>query len=271
MRPRRPPKGPRNDGPLQVSPAGLSRLVVPRTSRGPPLQPPWRRTGRQPVDHRSPTPHAKVIRRPPSRGPRPDQRSHPAGGRRPPRGRGHDRRRPRGVRMGAGPPARRPAHFEELHRAADRGRRARSRRAGDPVLRGRRALAVRGPDPGRDGLHQRRFDVGWLPGLEGRRPRFRDAGRPERRAEAALQPPPADPRGRIGRARRGCSVRRRCSSGPAASVRRPRSTSPRPVSGRSASSTSTSSTCATCSARSSTPPIGWGSARSNRRASRSTR
>ena len=40
---------------------------------------------------------------------------------------------------------------------------------GDPVLRRRRPVAVRGPDPGRDGLHRRRLDVGWLPGLEGRR------------------------------------------------------------------------------------------------------
>ena len=32
-------------------------------------------------------PHAEVLRRPPSRGPRPDPRSHPAGGRRPPAGR----------------------------------------------------------------------------------------------------------------------------------------------------------------------------------------
>ncbi len=85
---------------------------------------------RQPVEHRSPSPHAKVLRRPPSRGPRPDQGSHPAGGRRPARGRGHDRRRPRGVRVGAGPPARRPPRLQELHRAADRGRRPRSRRAG---------------------------------------------------------------------------------------------------------------------------------------------
>ena len=38
-----------------------------------------------------------------------------------------------------------------------------------------------------------------VPGLEERRPRLRDPGRPDRRAEAALQPPPADPGGRLGR------------------------------------------------------------------------
>ena len=99
--------------------------------------------------------------------------------------------------MGAGPPAWRPPRLEELHRAADRGRRARPRRAGHPLLRGRHPLAVRGTDPRRHGLHGRRQHVRWVPGLEGRRLRLRDAGRPERGAEAALQPPPADPRGRL--------------------------------------------------------------------------
>ena len=46
---------------------------------------------------------------------------------------------------------------------------------GDPVLRGRRPLAVRRPDPRRDGLHRRRLDVGRLPGLEERRLRVRHA------------------------------------------------------------------------------------------------
>ena len=58
--------------------------------------------------------------------------------------------------------------------------------------------------------------------------------------------------------------------GAAASVRRPRCTSRRPASERSASSTSTSSICRTSSARSSTPATAWESARSNRRARRST-
>ena len=100
---------------------------------------------------------------------------------------------------------------------------------------------------------------------------FETPGRADSRAEAALQPPPADPRGRRRPARPGSSARRRCSSAPAASVRRPRSISPPQASARSVSSTSTSSTSATSSARSSTPPIASASARSSRRASRSTR
>ncbi len=88
------------------------------------------------------------------------------------------------------------------------------------------------------------------------------------RAEAALQPPPADPRGRLGRPGEAARLARRCSSAPAGSARRPRCTSPQPASGRSASSTSTSSTSATSSARSSTPPTGSASARSSPRASR---
>ena len=98
--------------------------------------------------------------------------------------------------MGAGPPARRPPCLEVLHRAADRGRGPGSRRPGHPVLRGRRPLAVRGPDPRRDGLSRRGVDVGRVPELEERRARLRDAGRADRRAEAALQPPPAHPGGR---------------------------------------------------------------------------
>ena len=116
-----------------------------------------------------------------------------------------------------------------------------------------------------DGLHRRRVDVRRLPGVEGRGPRVRDAGRPDRRAEAALQPPPADPRGRLGRPGEaprleGAAHRRRRPR-----LARRRSTSRRRASARSASSTSTSSTSATSSARSSTRPTGWGSARSNRR------
>ena len=49
---------------------------------------------------------------------------------------------------------------------------------------------------------------------------LRDAGRPDRRPEAALQPPPADPRGRGRGPGHGCSARRRCSSARAASARR---------------------------------------------------
>ena len=110
-----------------------------------------------------------------------------------------------------------------------------------------------------------------VPGLEERRARVRDAGRPDRRAEAALQPPPADPRGR----RRGPGAAARLE-GAAHRRRRARlagrrCTSPPRASARSGSSTSTSSTSATSSARSSTPPTGSASARSSRRGSRSTR
>ena len=61
--------------------------------------------------------------------------------------------------------------LQELPRAADRGRGARPRRARRPVLRRRRALAVRGPDARRDGLHRRRVDDRRLPGLEDPGPR----------------------------------------------------------------------------------------------------
>ena len=85
---------------------------------------------------------------------------------------------------------------------------------------------------------------GGFQALEGRRASTcRDAGRPDRRAEAALQPPPADPRGRLGRPGEAARL-----EGAAHRRRRPRlarrrSTSPPPASARSASSTSTSSTC----------------------------
>ena len=123
----------------------------------------------------------------------------PAGGRRPPRGRRDDRRRPRGVRVGAGPPARRPAtspsrYIEQQIEGAAPDRDA-------PVILycagGVRSLFAA----------QTLAEMGYtdvasmsrrLPGLEGRRARLRDAGRPDRRAEAALQPPPAHPRGRLG-------------------------------------------------------------------------
>ena len=147
------------------------------------------------------------------------------------------------VRVGAGPPARRPPRLQVLHRAADRGRRARPRRAGDPVLRRRRPLAVRRPDARRRWATPNVASMsggfqGWKSaGLE-----FDTPGRPDRRAEAALQPPPADPGGR----RRGPGAAARLE-GAAHRRRRARlagrrSTSPRPASARSASSTSTSST-----------------------------
>ena len=221
---------------------------------------------RQPVDHRSPPT--------PCRSPTPTSFARPA-----PRSEKSPRRRStpsRPARRRSSTSARRPSGSRATCPAPRTSPRAtsssRSRRAApdrdapvDPLLRRRRPLAVRRPDPRRDGLHGRRLDVRRLPGLEGRRAStFETPVVLIGRAEAALQPPPADPRGRRRPARRGCSARRRSSSAPAASARRPRSTSPRRASGRSASSTSTSSTSATSSARSSTRPTGSGSARSNR-------
>ena len=75
-------------------------------------------------------------------------------------------------------------------------------------------------------------------------------------AEAALQPPPADPRGRDGRPGEAARVEGAAHRRGRARLARRRSTSPRRASARSASSTSTSSTCRTSSARSSTRPTG---------------
>ena len=130
---------------------------------------------------------------------------------------------------------------------------------------------VRRPDAPADGLHRRRLDVRRLPAVEVAGPAVEAAGGPRPGAEAALQPPPADPRGRDrgpGEAARleGAADRRRRPR-----LARPRSTSPPRASGRSGSSTSTSSTSRTSSARSSTPPTGSARRRSSRRARRSTR
>ena len=110
------------------------------------------------------------------------------------------------------------------------------------------------------------------PGRPG--PRLDEAGRPDRRAEAALQPPPAHPRGRrrgpgeAARVEGAVDRRRRPWLAGARSTSRPRAWA------RSASSTSTSSTSRTSSARSSTPPTAWARRRSSsarRRSTRSTR
>ena len=87
-------------------------------------------------------------------------------------------------------------HQQELRRAADRERRPGSGHAGHPLLRGRRPVPLRGPVARAARLHERRLDVGRLPGLEVAGPAVGGAGRPQQRPEAALQPPPADPRGR---------------------------------------------------------------------------
>ncbi len=97
----------------------------------------------------------------------------------------------------------------------------------DPLLRRRRPLAVRRPDPRAARLHERRLDVGRVPGLEVGRPAVGGAGHPQPRAEAALQPPPADPGGRRGRpdppARvEGAADRRRRSRLPGGSLPRGR-------------------------------------------------
>ena len=158
-----------------------------------------------------------------------------------------------------------PPRVQEPPRAGDRGGGPGPRHAGRPVLRRRGPLAVRRPDAGARWATRTSssmsggFEAWKSQGLEWTQP-----VRPHRRAAAALQPPPADPRGRAPRARRGCSPRGCCWSAPAGSARRPRCTSPRPASGRSGSSTSTSSTSRTSSARSSTRPTGWARRRSSR-------
>ena len=175
--------------PLRVSQAGLTGSTpdVPSIC-------PYRPTA---VHHRSPEPHVEVIRRAPPRGSLTDPRGEPGRGRTHPRTRRRrHRRRARGVGMGAGPRARRRPHQQELCRAADRGGRPRSRSTGRPVLRRRRPLVVRRPDPPRHGLHRRRLDGRRLPGVEDRRAAVDHAAHADRRAEAALQPPSPDPRGR---------------------------------------------------------------------------
>ena len=114
------------------------------------------------------------------------------------------------------------------------------------------------------GYTERRVDVGRVPGAG--RARASSSTRPvvlTRRAEAALQPPPADPRGRLGRPGEAPRLEGAVHRRGRARVAGARSTSPRRASGPSASSTSTSSTSATSSARSSTRPTGSASARSS--------
>ena len=217
--------------PLQVSAAGLSRLVDRGVARG---QPPHRPGAARPPARRPPEPLApcQVLRRPPARGARPDPRGHPAGGRCP-RRRGAttsstSARRPSGSR--ATSPA--PRHVSKSYieqqieaAAPDRDTPVVLYCAGGVrSLFAAQTLAEMGYT---DVASMRGGFQAWKgAGLE-----FETARRPDRRAEAALQPPPAHPRGRRRPARRSCSARRCCSSAPAGSARRPRSTSPRPASG----------------------------------------
>ncbi len=176
-----------------MSPAGLAG-TQPTPARP---HPPCRRPTGSPSSNRShPEAHATNLRRPPQGGPRDHQGGHPRPGGCPAARRRRDRRRPRGLRVGAGPPPRRDPHQQELRRAADRERRPGSGHAGHPLLRGRRPLPLRGPVARAARLHERRLDVGRLPGLEVTGPAVGGAGRPQQRPEAALQPPPADSRGR---------------------------------------------------------------------------
>ena len=87
------------------------------------------------------------------------------------------------------------------------------------------------------------------------------------REARALQPPPADPRGRRGGAAEAARLARAADRRRRPRLARRRSTSPRPASARSASSTTTSSTRRTCSARSlhSTESLGEPKAESAKR------
>ena len=116
-----------------------------------------------------------------------------------------------------------------------------------------------------DGLHRRRLDERRLPGLEERRLRVRHARRPRAPSRSSATAATCSSPRSARRVRPSSSARRRCSSAPAASARRPRCTWPRRASAPSASSTSTSSTSRTCSARSSTRPTASASARSRAR------
>ena len=100
--------------------------------------------------------------------------------------------------MGPGAHPRRDPPEQGLHRDADRGDGARAIHPDHPLLRGGRPLPARRPGPGRHGLPRRRLDVGWLRSLEAGGLRVRDPPHPDRRAEAALQPPPAHARDRRG-------------------------------------------------------------------------
>ena len=141
--------------PLQVSagrPDAGSSAADP--IRDPP-SPPWRRPAASPSIHRSPS---SPCRSPtPTSFARPARRSEKSAPRRStpcPAGAATIVDVREDVRVGAGPPARRPhvskSYIEQQIEGVAPDRDA----PVDPVLRRRRPLAVRGPDAGRDGLHR---------------------------------------------------------------------------------------------------------------------
>ena len=89
-----------------------------------------------------------------------------------------------------------------------------------------RPLGVRRQDARRARLHRRRVDGRRVQQVEGRGPRWAAPAQPHRRAAQPLPAPPAPARGRRRPASRSCSTPGCCSSAPAASAHRPRSTSP---------------------------------------------
>ena len=165
------------------------------------------------------------------------------------RGRRADRRA-RDRRVRHGPSARGQARAPELPGDADRGRRARPRRARDPLLRLRQSLGLRGAHA-RTGprLHERLLDDRRDHAVEGPRLRGHHAAHAHPRAARALLAATSSSPRSAPRASRSSSTPRSCCSAPAASARPPRSTWPPPASARSGSSTTTSSTSPTCSAR----------------------
>ena len=276
----------RRDGPLRVSPAGLSRLARPRASRrrrldgpaslaspSPNLAPPSHRRPVDPPEHRPS--HAEDLRRASPRGPRPrSARSRP-----PRRTRSASaaaiarHRRPRGVRVGPGPRPRRHPRLEELPRAADRGRGPGPRHARRPVLRRRRPVAVRRPDARRTwATPTSRSMTGGFQAWKSQRARLDDS-RPssprsqKQRYSRHLLIPEVGSEGQAklleleGAAHRRGRARLAGRAVPRRGGRR----------ARSGSSTSTSSTCRTSSARSSTPTTASARRRSSAPARRSTR
>ena len=165
-------------------------------------------------------------------------------------------------------PGARP-HQQELRRAADRERGPGPRRAGRPVLRRRRPLAVRRPDARAARLHERGLDVRRVPGVEVAGPPWDKpvtlSQEQKQRYSRHLLIPEVGAEGQAKLLGEQGAVHRRRRS----RLARPRSISRPPASARSGSSTSTSSTCRTSSARSSTRTSGSASGRSSRRARRS--
>ena len=278
------PPRPRHDrghpmAPLQVSPAGLTAGVsrtpgpvhLQADARTVLIRPDARREPRQPVDHPElmnpmPKSYADLLREARARSPRSrPQEVEALAGRAPPPS-STSARRPSGSR--ATSPA--PPRLQELHRAADRGRRARPRRSRVVLYcaGGVRSLFAAQTLPG-DGLHDVALHGRRLPGLEGRRPRRSRRRSSSARSRSSATAATCSSRRSARRARRSCSA----VEGPAHRRRRPRQPGGavprgggrrhdrhrrlrrrRPV--------------ATSSARSSTPPTGVGERKVESRADR---